>query len=219
MAKIDEHSVSAMRDNLIALRDMSPMGASKSQVRASVGFLRDVSQNFVRTWQFAKLPDTPRIPAIVHLAPLPATTSVIYLGAMELGRDMPPWGQQSIIHEAGIDLIQLGSGHALPDPNLPGHHARRHLRVPQFFGGNVFIHRSIEVTRSDVVAYVAYRSGAIHAHASDYHMKHPAKLGVLDELRAMNQIFARENVDYLLLSIARNLGEAPDVDRFIKATS
>lgn len=222
MSNIDNASVASMRANIVALKDIVPMGATDSQLRLAVVMLRDVQQNFVKVWKYARLPGIPRIPAITHiLRETPRDAFIVYFGAME--RPQPTAGLlvpafirdgKELLHSAGLTAFIQTTGEGFEvDP-----WERRKLSTAEFFEGLVLFTHGVSVTRNDVIQYQAYRKGAIHSHASQYHADYPQQMRALDQLRSMPPMHARANDDYLLLSVARDFVEAPDVDAFLAAT-
>ena len=215
--------VSGLADNLAAMKEMNPVGATAAQVRATVTWLRDAHDNFEKGWQTLALPDRPEITAAFHTLPLQPTVSVIYFGAEE-----PPGrgntGPIAILNEKGeecadqigVDFIMYGEN--VPDLTMgPNPYEMRALSVPDFFAAGVFLDRGLQVSRFDVVQYAAYQLGAVHSNASRYQQRNADKLASLDALGKLQPFHQRDNVEYLLLSVARDLCRSNDVDRFIKA--
>lgn len=91
------------------------------------------------------------------------------------------------------------------------------LRSDQFWSGVVLIHRGIEVSRKGLLDFVAYNLGAIHSETGKYQAQQAEQMQVLHELRPMRPFHSRDNVDYALLSIARDLTAPGDIDRFLDA--
>ncbi len=215
--------VRGLADNLAAIREMNPVGATAAQVRATVTWLRDAHDNFDKAWQTLALPDRPKITAAYHTLSVPATATVIYFSAEE-----PPGrgntGPVAVLNEKGeecadqigLDFIMFGEN--VPDLTMgPNPYEVRALSVPDYFSSPVYLDRGLQVSRFDVVEYAAYQLGAVHSNASRYQKRSADKMAALDRLKALEPFHRRENVDYLLLSVARNLCQSDDVERFITA--
>ena len=134
-------------------------------------------------------------------------------GAPQLGGPGPAGGAWPIVTTA-VQAIMVAEGATQYEPDWDPFE-RRSMSISQFFKGVVFVNGAVQVTRYDVVEYAAYRAGAVHSHASQYHLDRGTQLRALDRLRDHPPFHTRDNVEYLLLSIARDLCEAPDIIRFI----
>lgn len=158
--------------------------------------------------------------------PLPADASVIYFGGEEVPQqtNMHPHlviaagsdGKPITIFPSGVDFHMWGSN--LPDLTMgPNPHEGRSVSLPDFWSGAVFIDEGMHISRNDVLEYAAYNLGAVHSETGRYQARNPDRLRALNNLRAMPPFHVRDNVEYLLLSIARDLTLSPDMDRFIAA--
>lgn len=223
MGKIDADSVEAMKGNLAALREMSPSGASKAQVRACISFLRDVKQNLVACWRFAGMANTPRITANRMTTHLDHGEMVVLMGGMDVGQSGV--GARMILDgvtgkvalgpedPSAMVYFRLSNKPVGLDDPLP--YETQDLSVSEFFAGVVYVNGPAQVTRFDVIEYAAYRLGAVHSHASQYHTAHAQQMKALDALRASRHIHARDNIEYLLLSIAQELCSSNDLQSFV----
>jgi hypothetical protein len=219
----DPISVRGLADNMAAMKEMNLIGATAAQVRATVTWLRDVHDNFDKAWQALNLPDHPEITAAFHTLPLEPTVTVIYFGAEE----PPGYGNtgptvvvnekgEECADEIGVDFIMFGEN-VLDLTMGPNPYEMRALSVADFFSSPVYLDRGLRVSRFDVVEYAAYQLGAVHSNAGRYQNKNPSKMASLDRLKALQPFHRRDNVEYLLLSVARDLCQSADVNRFISA--
>lgn len=205
MEKIDQHSVTGLRDNLAALFEMTQAGASKAQVRSAVTYLRDIKQNFVACWRFAGLPGTPRIEGAALGNRVSKPGLAVLFGARDTG----------MLEKASIEFLGFEVGTPPNDGAAPAF-TRREFSVPAFFAANVLRANRTFVSRYAVIEYAAYRLGAIHTHASIYHQENERQVIALDAFDAMTLLPTRNNIEHLLMSIAQDVCRSPDVVRFSK---
>lgn len=225
MAKIGVTGKSALglAENILALREMNAIGASAAQIRATVAWLRDFRDNFDNAWQVFGLPGQASIKATVHtMEPMPIGTTVIYFGAEEPpGRD--PLGPiiigsdgKCVADQISVDFFMFGED--VPDLTMgPDPCELKDISIKDFFNGAVYIHCGIPVSRFDVIQFAAYELGVLHSHEGRYQRENADKMAALTQLHSHPPIHLRDNVDYLLLSIARDFAKAQDVDRLLAA--
>jgi hypothetical protein len=89
------------------------------------------------------------------------------------------------------------------------------MDVKDFFNGVVLASDGFRITRFDVVEYECYRKGHTHTEGDRYLKRSRAKSNFLDQIEAAPRVFKRSNVDYILLSVVRDIAMSADAERFV----
>jgi hypothetical protein len=217
------YGAKGLAKNILALRKINIVGASAAQIRATVVWLRDFKDTYESAWTALGLPNMPTIRARVHtLEPIPYGTTIIYFGGEEPPARGPMGaiieGDEQVVAKPGLDYVTFGA--EIPDMTMgPNPFELCDLSVPDFFNGVVLIHKGIRISRFDVIEFAAYELHCLHSYETSYQQRDATKISVLSELHGFAPFHIRDNLDYLLLSIARDFAKAPDLERFLSATS
>jgi hypothetical protein len=221
---VTKKSAHNLAQNILALREMNPVGASAAQVRATVVWLRDCAENFEKAWTAVALPGTPQIKAIVHTFPMLPGSSIVYFGAEEppsqgpLGPTIVNEHGDEIADQVAVSFFMFGNN--VPDLTMgPNPFEERVVSIPEFFAGTVYIRDGVTVSRNDVINFAAYELGVVHSHEGKYQRENLDKIAVLTALHESAPLHLRDNVDYLLLSIARDFARpGGDIDKLLRTT-
>ncbi|MFK0691778.1 hypothetical protein ACFX5Q_26750 [Mesorhizobium sp. IMUNJ 23033] len=209
------------------LRKLVPVGASDANVRAATAWLRDIHDNLQEFWAYVGLSGDPTIKAYgLEWNPLPGDITAILFG----GEETPQFGHagplKPIVHSvdaqgAPIEHPSIGLSSIIMSQTTsidftmggdPFHDRDRSLA--DYFACSVGCCEGKSFSRFDVIEYAAYRLGYIHAQGDRYLKRSPVAAAALDKIDEFYPLYKRNNLDYVLLSIAQELLNSEAIERY-----
>ncbi|MFA6156284.1 hypothetical protein [Mesorhizobium sp.] len=209
------------------LRALVPVGASDTQVRAATVWLRDIHDNLQKFWLYVGLTGDPSIRAYgLEWDPLPGDITAILFGGEEIpklghiGPLTPVVRSESapgvLVEHPSIGLSWIIMSQTTPiDFTMGGdpfHEKERSLA--DYFACSVGCYEGLSFSRFDVVEYAAYRAGYVHSQGDRYLKRSPVAAAALDKIDAFYPLYQRNNLDYVLLSIAQELMNSEAIEEY-----
>jgi len=214
------------------LRIIADIGCPDLYVESTTVYLRDIEQNFTKFWRISGFTTIPTIRAFVWIKDMlnpdetaihwgnaneiPTSGEVIKANMLTQGVNIP---DNYIIMDGEIgrcyDFYTNNSDRDLTIgefiPYIEGE-----MKIAKFFHDPIIYWQGICISRLDVIKHASYALGIIHTDETDYERKNSQKCAILNVIYDSPIVLKRNNIIYILLSIARNIIEAECTKQYLR---
>lgn len=217
----------AIAQHLLGLERRIPIGVDGLDLKDTCITIREFKTVLPGLWVTMKLPGQPLISGskVVETDYTPDMIGFTFGGALEEAMPMPFGMVITGENEAGERVAINGpSGteeHILNDNRNRTMGDRPFSRqlpmsVKDYFDAPVAVIRQTAVSRWHFAEYAFYEKGYLHAPDDIWRKRHPGPASLIDDLNGENLGTVRDNVDYMLLSIARDILASSASETFLE---
>ncbi len=218
---------------------LEALGKGHAEIQSATVLIRDFHDHFEGLWNCVRLAGEPEIEAnALKIDPVPPSLTIMLFG----GDDPPPLMPGGVSQTDWVTALLKQSGVDIPDTTYVSLAAGttsiifgqtneevekyasgeatdfqlEYMKFSTYWAGTIAAHSGVLVSRFDVVEYASYALGYVHSLGDRYKKRSPIQSALFAHLDAIEPVFRRGNIDYMLLSIRDEILAAPDLKVFLE---